>query len=61
MPTMAYRVRTLSMKVLQYAERLRVDLHATTIQLTKDLMMKPHKDINNKGPSCIFGLGKWRH
>ena len=60
MPTMdTYRFRKLSMKILQYAERLGFDLHATTIQLTKDLMTKPHKDVNNRGPSGIFGLGNW--
>merc|ERR1711904_329600 len=32
-------------------------LEATTIQLTKNLITRPHKDINNRGPSYITAFG----
>ena len=60
MPTTdTYCFRNLTMKSLEYAKRLGFDLHATTIQWTKDFMAKPHDDKNNKGPSGIIGFGHW--
>ena len=58
-----YQFRWLTMLILEYAKRMAaakgIHLQATSIQITKNLQSKPHKDKNNRGPSCIFGLGDW--
>ena len=61
MPTTdTYRYRRLTQMILEYARRVTGEnFEATSIQLTKDLKSKPHKDANNRGPSLIFGLGDW--
>ena len=55
-----YRYPGLTQMILEYARRLSGGkFEATSIQLTKDLKSRPHKDRNNRGPSLIFGLGDW--
>ena len=59
MPTTdTFKFRKLTRNILHYARKLGVG-EATSIQVTKNLCSKPHRDKNNKGPSWIFGLGDW--
>ncbi|CAE7375836.1 unnamed protein product [Symbiodinium sp. CCMP2592] len=59
MPTTdTFKFRKLTGNILHYARKLGVG-EATSIQVTKNLCTKPHRDGNNKGPSWIFGLGDW--
>lgn len=61
MPTIAtLEFRRLTELILTYAKLLGAG-EATSIQLTKNLCTKPHRDANNKGPSYIFGLGDWKN
>ena len=60
MPSMdTYGYRKLIMKILQYFKLLGFDLDATTMQITKDLRSKLHRDKNNRGPSGIRGFGNY--
>ena len=59
MPTTdTFKFRKLTRNILLYVRKLGVG-EATSIQVTKNLRSKPHRDKNNKGPSWIFGLGDW--
>ena len=60
--TDTYRYRGLTQMILEYARRVTPGekFDATSIQLTKNLKSKPHRDKNNRGPSLIFGLGDWK-
>lgn len=51
MPTTeTFKFRRLTRNIVQYARKLGVG-EFTSIQLTKNLCTKPHRDKNNKGPS----------
>ncbi|CAE7245749.1 unnamed protein product, partial [Symbiodinium microadriaticum] len=59
MPTTdTFNFRKLTGNILLYARQLGVG-EATSIQVTKNLCTRPHRDVNNRGPSRIFGLGDW--
>jgi hypothetical protein len=63
--SLTWRLMNLTKLINLYLRRLAKDqgmdvpLVGTTIQLTKNLQSRLHKDKNNRGTSYITGLGSW--